>query len=80
MSEITASQAARRFSDLLDTVEQGRENFAIVRHGKVMAQIEPIKRGEGAATKQLLRSRSLDAAWAGELAVTRDLVRLEQRT
>ena len=80
MAEITATEAARRFSDLLDAVEQDRESFTIVRHGKVVAQIEPVKQGQGAATKELLRNHSFDPSWADELAEMRELIRLEQRT
>ena len=80
MAEITATEAARRFSDLLDAVEQDRESFTIVRHGKVVAQIEPVKQGHGAAIKELLRNDAFDPSWANELAEIRELTRLEQRT
>lgn len=80
MAEITATEAARRFSDLLDAVERDRESFTIVRHGRVVAQIEPVKQGHGAATKELLRNHSFDPSWAHELAEMRELIRLEQRT
>lgn len=79
MSEVTATEAARRFSDLLDAVEHDGESFTIIRHGKVVAHIEPHGRGQGAAAKDLLRRSRVDSSWTNELADLRELVPLEQR-
>lgn len=80
MMEVTATEAARGFSDLLDAVEHGGESFTIIRRGKVVAQIEPAPRGRGAAAKDLLRQSRPDSDWARELGDLRELVPLEQRT
>ncbi|MBV8303271.1 MAG: type II toxin-antitoxin system Phd/YefM family antitoxin, partial [Acidimicrobiia bacterium] len=45
MSEVTATEAARSFSDLLDAVEHRGERFTIVRRGKAVAQLQPLAEG-----------------------------------
>jgi prevent-host-death family protein len=47
MSEITATDAARNFADLLDAVEHRGERFTILRRGKAIAILEPLKDGHG---------------------------------
>jgi prevent-host-death family protein len=78
--EINATNAARNFSELLDAVEHRGEHFTIVRRGKVVAQLEPVAVGRGADIKALLRLRKVDRGWANELAATRDLVAVEERS
>ena len=56
MSEITATEAARRFADLLDSVEHAGQRYTITRRGKAVAQIEPVSRGRG--------SDAQSTAWA----------------
>lgn len=80
MSEISATEAARRFADLLDSVEHDGERFTIIRHGKAVAQIEPISRGGGAETKSLLRRHRPDPDWAAQLDDVRSLLEVEQRS
>ena len=80
MTEVSATEAARCFSDLLDAVEHGGESFTIVRHGKVVAHIEPSGRGRGAVVKDLLRRHHVDSAWIGQLTDLRELAPLEHRT
>jgi len=65
--------------DLLDALERG-EQFNIVRRGKVVAHIEPVGRGRGAAVKTALRRHAADAGWRGDLAGTRQLLSVEERT
>ena len=79
MREITATEAARRFSDLLDAVEYGREGFTIVRRGKAVAHLSPATRGRGKRVKALLAASSPDPAWAGDLAALRASLLLEER-
>jgi prevent-host-death family protein len=38
---VTATEAARRFSDLLNRVRYGRETFVVMRGGEEVAQIAP---------------------------------------
>jgi prevent-host-death family protein len=79
MPDVTATEAARRFSDLLDAVEHEGSSFTILRRGKAIAYIEPIARGRGADVKELLRSHRPDAVWADELAELRELVEIDWR-
>ena len=79
MAEITATDAARRFADLLDAVEHRGERFTIVRRGRVVAQLEPAGHGGGAAVKAALRRHRPDAEWIDDLARSRDLLHLEDR-
>lgn len=72
---MTATQASRGFSELLDAVEHRGESFRIVRRGRTVALVVPpttFGRDELAA---LLADRAVDAAWPDDLARLRDLVR-----
>lgn len=80
MSEITATEAARSFADLLDAVEHRGERFTIVRRGKAIASLQPMKEGHGAAVKELLRRRRPDPQWMHDLAEVRSVVELEERS
>ncbi|MEO1056030.1 MAG: type II toxin-antitoxin system Phd/YefM family antitoxin [Actinomycetota bacterium] len=79
MSEVTATEAARKFADLLDAVEHDGERYTITRRGKAVAHIEPVARGRGADAKALLRRHRPDDRWARDLDETRDLLEVEQR-
>ena len=74
MAEISATEAARNFADLLDAVEHRGEHFTITRRGKVVAQLEPVDSGRGAAVKQLLSAHRPDPDWVDDLAAVRRLV------
>ncbi len=80
MPEVSATDAAREFSSLLDAVEHRGEHFMVVRHGKAVAHIEPVSRGRGADVKALLRDRHPDASWADQLAEVRDLLEVDDRS
>ena len=80
MAEVSATDAARRFADLLDSVEHDGQRYTIIRHGKAVAQIEPVSRGRGVDTKDLLRRHRPDRRWAGELDEVRDLLEVEHRS
>jgi len=67
MRNVSATDAARRFSELLDAVEHDRESFVISRHGRVVARLEPAG-GNGVAVRALLRDRGPDRGWADELS------------
>ncbi len=79
MSEVSATDAARKFADLLDAVEHRGERFTIVRRGKAVAQLEPVRGGSGTGIKEILK-RHHDPDWATELAALRDLVEVEERS
>ena len=79
MAEITATDAARRFADLLDAIEHRGERFTIVRRGRVVAQLEPVGSGRGAAVKAALRRHRPDHEWSEDLASSRDLLSPQDR-
>ncbi len=79
MSEVTATEAARKFADLLDAVEHDGERYTITRRGKAVAHIEPVTRGRGADAKALLRRHRPDTGWAEDLVEVRDLLEVDDR-
>lgn len=80
MAEITATEAARNFADLLDAIEHRGEHFTIVRRGRVVAHLEPIRSGRGAEVKRMLLEHPVDAAWVDDLASVRNMVELQDRS
>ena len=80
MSEITATEAARTFANLLDAVEHRGERFTIVRRGRAIASLQPMRDGHGAEVKELLRRHRPDPRWAADLSSVRSLVELEERS
>jgi prevent-host-death family protein len=74
MKQLSATDAARRFSDLLDSVEAGGETFLIVRRGRAVARIGPAPSGTGLALKEALRENRPDLDWASELQELRGSV------
>ena len=79
MREVTATEAARRFSALLTAVEKGGETFLVTRGGRVIARIEPAAGTSGAAVKALLRHYPKDDAWSRELSEVRGLLTTQER-
>ena len=79
MPDVSATDAARNFADLLDAIEHRNERFTIVRRGRAVAQLEPVSTGRGADVKALLRSSSPDADWQGDLRDLRGLLSIEER-
>ena len=78
MRDVSATDASRNFSDLLDAVEHGGESFVIRRHGRAVARLEPAG-ANGAEVRAVLRSRPTDAAWARELSDLRTQLHAEER-
>ena len=79
MRRVSATDAARRFSDLLDQVERDGETFVVERRGRAVASIAPAATVSGRALKELLRSQGPDPAWVEELAELRRSVAGEDR-
>jgi prevent-host-death family protein len=79
MMDVSATDAARKFADLLDAVERGEE-FTIIRRGRAVAHLEPTRRGRGRDVKAVLRAHEVDADWADEVAATRELLVVDDRT
>jgi antitoxin (DNA-binding transcriptional repressor) of toxin-antitoxin stability system len=72
--QVSATEAARRFSEVLDSVEGERESFVVVRRGRAVATIGPATGATGRDLKNVLRDHRPDAAWAGELRELRDSI------
>jgi prevent-host-death family protein len=79
MKSLTATEAARRFSDVLDAVENRGESFVVVRRGRAVARIEPAAARSGRAVKDLLRRAPTDRKWAEDLRRIRAALRIEDR-
>ena len=79
MPEVSATEAARNFSDILDAVEHRGEHFTIVRRGKVVAQLDPVHSGRGDEVKALLLRRRRDRNFAKDIAAARELLEIETR-
>ena len=79
MPEVSATDAARNFSDILDAVEHRGEHFTIVRRGKVVAQLDPISTGKGADVKALLRRHRREPGFPEDMASVRELLEIELR-
>jgi prevent-host-death family protein len=80
MAEISATDAARNFADLLDAIEHRGEHFTITRRGKVVAQLEPVGTGRGVDAKRLLAAHRADDDWSSDLASVRELVVPQDRS
>lgn len=80
MSEITATEAARKFADLLDSVEHHQKRYTVTRRGKAIAHIEPIIRGRGAETKALIERHRPDSEWVRDLEGVQGLLEVETRS
>ena len=80
MPDISATEAARSFSDILDSVEHGRETYTIIRRGKAVAHLEPVRRGGGAEVKELLKRHTPDSTWSEELSRLRELSVIDTRS
>jgi prevent-host-death family protein len=79
MRSVSATEAARRFSEVLDAVEADGESFLVVRRGRPVARIEPATGQQGRAIKSLLRTAPRDSAWLADLRDTRASTQLEER-
>ena len=80
MPDITATEAARNFADLLDGVEHDGAHYTIVRRGKAVAHLEPIERGRGEEIKELLRRHRPDDAWSEDLVRVRAPLEIDERS
>jgi len=76
---ISATEAARHFSDVLDAVESGRETFVVVRKGRAVAHIGPAVAAHGKAVKAIMRANPPDRAWLDDLRTLRAGLAVEDR-
>ena len=80
MTEISATDAARHFAEILDGVEHRGASYTIVRHGRAVAHLEPLTRGGGGEVRRLLARHRADPAWRSELDEMRALTVLDERS
>jgi prevent-host-death family protein len=80
VTEISATDAARNFADLLDAVEHRGERITIVRRGKAVALLEPVLSGRGFDVKTMLRRHGVDSEWRADLTAVRELMTVEERS
>jgi len=78
MQSLTATEAARRFSELLDAIEERGESFLVVRRGRTIARIAPAAAANGSTVKRILRTTPPDRAWLGELRELRAGLAVEE--
>jgi antitoxin (DNA-binding transcriptional repressor) of toxin-antitoxin stability system len=74
MRQVTATEAARRFSEMLDSVENGRESFVVVRRGRAVATVGPAAGSTGRDLKDVLKRNRPDSAWSSELRELRESI------
>lgn len=79
MREISATEAARRFSEVLDAVEHRGESFVIRRKGRAVARLEPAGTCTWGELRDILRKTPVDKDWAEDLRELRSLLTIEER-
>jgi antitoxin (DNA-binding transcriptional repressor) of toxin-antitoxin stability system len=67
VSEISATDASKRFADMLDAVEHRGETFTVVRRGKAIATIAPAQRTTVGELREFLRFNPPDPDWKDDL-------------
>jgi prevent-host-death family protein len=72
LKQLSATDAARRFSEILDRVEREGESYVVMRRGRAVATIGPATVGNGKAVKEALRANPPDADWAQDLRKLRE--------
>jgi len=77
--DISATEAARRFSEILDAVEHRGESFVIVRRGRPVARMGPATKASGESIKEILNRHAPDRGWEKELREVRAVVSVEDR-
>jgi prevent-host-death family protein len=76
---LSATEAARRFSELLNAVERNGETFVVVRRGRAVASIGPTAGADGREVKAILREHGPDPAWESELRALHESLTLQER-
>jgi antitoxin (DNA-binding transcriptional repressor) of toxin-antitoxin stability system len=79
VEQLTATEAARRFSEVLDAIEHQGTSYLVMRNGRPVAHIEPAAGATGRAAKDFLRRHAPDPDWARELRELRSGLVLEER-
>jgi prevent-host-death family protein len=71
MTEITATDASKRFADLLDAVEHRGESFTVLRRGRAIAVVSPAQPSTLGQLRTFARTHRPDSAWEADLAEIR---------
>jgi prevent-host-death family protein len=79
VKDISATEAARKFSEVLDAVEHRHETFVVIRKGRSVARISPAVSASGRAVKDMLLDHRPDAKWGRELRAMRSMLLTEER-
>jgi prevent-host-death family protein len=79
MKNVTATEAARHFADVLDAVEHDHETFLVSRGGRAIAAIGPAAGGGGRQLKSVLLRHRAEAAWRRQLESLRETLAPEER-
>lgn len=83
MREMTASEASRSFSAVLDSVEHG-ESIVVTRAGRRIATIAPAPRANGAALRSVFerwhRDPALDETFGEHVEAAREAAAVELDT
>lgn len=74
MREISATEASKRFADLLDAVEHRGQTFTVVRRGRAVATITPAARATVAELRAFLHTHPPGPDWERHLEDIRRLV------
>lgn len=80
MESVSATEAARRFSELLDAVESRGATFLVARRGRTVARIGPAAAASGSELKLLLRHARPDPDWPSDLDELRAPLTVEERS
>ena len=77
VQEVTATDAARTFRELLDQVEREGESYRITRHGRIVAELHPARPGSLTELADFARANraahpGADDDWAADIAWVRD--------
>jgi prevent-host-death family protein len=75
---VTATEAARNLSDLLNRVRYRGERFTVIRGGEEVAEIVPAKRSVGVALRELRRALASLPAPDEDFATDLERIRAEQ--
>lgn len=74
-TSLSSTEAARRFSDLLNRVRYRGETFVIVRNGEEVAKLTAVEPGRTSALRHVLEK--LAAVRSGDPGFTEDLERIQ---
>jgi prevent-host-death family protein len=73
MAEISATDASKRFADLLDAVEHRGETFTVLRRGRPIATVSPARPSTLKELRSFVRSHAPDEGWERDLTEIKSL-------